>query len=95
MAVTRVSRREFVRLGAAGAAAAPWLLEPAALGAATISAQAVIDRVRKALGLEWKASRTLYLIFDPTSIAIPVPQLSGAPFGYPQYRFTIGLQLGA
>jgi len=47
------------------------------------------------LGLEWKASRTLYLIFDPTSIAIPVPQVSGAPFGYPQYRFTIGLQLGA
>jgi hypothetical protein len=47
------------------------------------------------LGLEWKASRTLYLIFDPTSIALPVPQVSGAPFGYPQYRFTIGLQLGA
>ena len=47
------------------------------------------------LGLEWKASRILYVIFEPTSIAIPVPQVSGAPFGYPQYRFTIGLQLGA
>ena len=47
------------------------------------------------MGLEWKATRSLYVIFDPTSIAIPVPQVSGAPFGYPQYRFTIGLQLGA
>ena len=47
------------------------------------------------MGLEWKASRSLYFIFDPTTIAIPVPQVSGAPFGYPQYRFTIGVQLGA
>ena len=47
------------------------------------------------MGLEWKATRSLYVIFDPTSIAVPVPQVSGAPFGYPQYRFTIGLQLGA
>jgi putative NIF3 family GTP cyclohydrolase 1 type 2 len=46
----------FVRLGAAGAAAAPWVLGPGALDAATISAQDVIDRVRRALGVEWKAA---------------------------------------
>jgi hypothetical protein len=47
------------------------------------------------LGLEWKALRNLYFIFEPTTIAVPVPQLAGAPFGYPQYRFTIALQFGA
>jgi putative NIF3 family GTP cyclohydrolase 1 type 2 len=54
MAPTPVSRRAFVRLGA-GAAAAPWVLNPAAIDAATISAQDVVDRVRKAVGVEWKA----------------------------------------
>ena len=53
--MTRVSRRAFVRLGAAGAAAAPWVLEPAAVGAATVTAQDIVDRVRKAVGVEWKA----------------------------------------
>jgi putative NIF3 family GTP cyclohydrolase 1 type 2 len=53
---TRVSRRAFVRLGAAGAAAAPWVLGPGAIDAATISAQDVIDRVRRALGVEWRAA---------------------------------------
>ena len=54
MAITRVSRRAFVRLGAAGAAAAPWVLNPDATGAATITAQEVVDRVRKAVGVDWK-----------------------------------------
>lgn len=54
MSITRVSRRAFVRLGAAGAAAAPWVLEPAAIRAATITAQEVVDRVRKAVGVDWK-----------------------------------------
>ena len=47
------------------------------------------------LGLEWRASRTLSVIFDPADVAYPLPQLRGAPFGYLQYRFTIGLQWGA
>jgi len=50
--MTRLSRREFVRLGAAGAAA-PWVIEPAALGAAAVTAQEVVDRVRKAVGVAW------------------------------------------
>ncbi|MDP9002801.1 MAG: hypothetical protein M3O46_22155 [Myxococcota bacterium] len=45
------------------------------------------------LGLAWKVSRTFYLITNPVNIAIPVPQLKGVPFTYPQYRFTIGLEL--
>jgi putative NIF3 family GTP cyclohydrolase 1 type 2 len=56
--MTRVSRREFVRLGASGAVAAPWVLEPAAIGAATVTAQQVADRVRQAAGVQWKTTTT-------------------------------------
>jgi putative NIF3 family GTP cyclohydrolase 1 type 2 len=55
MTMTRLSRRAFVRLGAAGAAAAPWVLDPSAVGAATVTAQDIVERVQKALGVEWKA----------------------------------------
>ena len=44
------------------------------------------------LGLEWKASRLFYLILNPASIAVPIPQISGVPFLYPQYRFTLGIE---
>jgi MYXO-CTERM domain-containing protein len=44
------------------------------------------------LGIEWKASRSFYLIINPLNIAVPVPQLKGVPLLYPQYRFTIGLE---
>jgi putative NIF3 family GTP cyclohydrolase 1 type 2 len=52
--MTRVSRRAFV--GMAGAAAAPWVLDPLAIGAATLTAQEVVDRIRKTVGVEWKAA---------------------------------------
>ena len=45
------------------------------------------------LGIEWKMSRLFFLIVDPLNIAVPVPQLSGVPFSYPQYRATIGLEI--
>ena len=47
------------------------------------------------LGLEWRVSRMLSVILDPADVAYPLPQLRGAPFGYLQYRFTLGLQWGA
>ncbi len=47
------------------------------------------------LGLEWKASRTFYVIFNPVNIAIPVPHLTGLPFLYPQYRLVLGLEFYA
>jgi uncharacterized protein (TIGR03382 family) len=43
------------------------------------------------LGIEVKISRTFLLIVNPLGIAVPVPQLSGVPLSYPQYRFNIGL----
>jgi putative NIF3 family GTP cyclohydrolase 1 type 2 len=51
----RLSRRDFVRLGAAGAAATPFVLEPG-LDAAAPTAQDIVDRIRKNLGTEWNAS---------------------------------------
>jgi hypothetical protein len=39
-------------------------------------------------------ARGFYIIFDPTYIAIPVPNLKGAIFAYPQYRAQIGIQFG-
>jgi putative NIF3 family GTP cyclohydrolase 1 type 2 len=50
-----LSRREFVRLGA-GAAAVPFVLDSAPARAAALSAQAIVDRIRQRLGVEWNAN---------------------------------------
>jgi putative NIF3 family GTP cyclohydrolase 1 type 2 len=55
MATHRLSRRDFVRLGAAGAAATPFVLSPGLVAAAP-TAQDIVDRIRKNLGTEWNAS---------------------------------------
>jgi hypothetical protein len=47
------------------------------------------------LGIDYEISRSVYLVIEPSHIAIPIPQLSGVPYAYPQYRFTIGVQIGA
>jgi len=41
-------------MGAAGAVAAPWALDAAAAAAGTLTAQDVVDRVRGAVGVDWK-----------------------------------------
>jgi hypothetical protein len=46
------------------------------------------------LGVEWKVAPGFYLTIDPTYIAFPVPHVTGIPFGYLQYRFQVGLELG-
>lgn len=47
------------------------------------------------LGLDIELGRQIYLIVNPSHIAVPVPQTRGVPYAYPQYRFTLGLQFGA
>jgi hypothetical protein len=47
------------------------------------------------LAIEWKVARAWSLVFEPSDIAFPVPQLRATPFGYLQYRFTFGVQWGA
>ena len=46
------------------------------------------------LGVEFKISRGFFLTVDPSYIAFPVPHITGAPFGYYQYRFQVGLEFG-
>ena len=52
--MTRVSRREFVRLGAAGVAV-PLVLDSIPVRAAAMTAQDVVDRIRTSLGVAWQA----------------------------------------
>ena len=46
------------------------------------------------LGIDVDLGHALRLVVDPTNLAIPIPHLTGAPFYYPQYRITVGLQFG-
>jgi hypothetical protein len=48
--MTDISRRDFVKLGAA--AAAPLLLDTAAIRAAAPTAQEIVDRIRPNVGVE-------------------------------------------
>ena len=45
------------------------------------------------LAVEWKATRNFYVVINPLSFAMPMPQLGAVPFWYPQYRASIGLEL--
>jgi len=47
------------------------------------------------LGLDYELGKQLYLVVNPAHIALPIPQTTGAPFSYVQYRLTLGLQWGA
>ena len=47
------------------------------------------------LGLSYEIRHSVYFVIDPLQIAIPIPQVVGAPFAYRQYRLTLGFQLGA
>jgi hypothetical protein len=44
------------------------------------------------LGVEWNLSRAFFFVINPLNIAVPVPQIKGAPLAYPQYRFSLGLE---
>ncbi|MBI2377728.1 MAG: hypothetical protein HYV07_27245 [Deltaproteobacteria bacterium] len=44
------------------------------------------------IGVEIELGPSWTLIVDPADVAIPVPQLSGAPLSYRQYRVTVGIQ---
>jgi hypothetical protein len=45
------------------------------------------------LGIEWELSRRLFMILDPIGYALPIPQLEGVPFAFPQYRTSLGLEV--
>jgi hypothetical protein len=47
------------------------------------------------LGVDIELTEQLYLVINPAFVAIPIPQTTGVPYSYPQYRISIGFQLGA
>jgi uncharacterized protein (TIGR03382 family) len=47
------------------------------------------------LGLDYDLGRAVRIVFDPMEIALPVPLLGQLPLYYEQFRFVIGVQIGA
>ena len=68
--MTRLSRREFVALAAAGTATAPFTLrQKPGNSAGAVTAQEVIDRIKKAVGVEWKPDTVdTFKAGDPTVV---------------------------
>ena len=67
--MTRVSRRDFVRLGAAGAVAVPLVLDPTRARGAAVTAQEVVERIQKSLGVEWQANTAdTFKAGDPSTV---------------------------
>lgn len=71
--MNRLSRREFVRLGATGAVAAPFVLDPAPMGAAGLTAQQIVDRIKNLVGVQWKADTVdTFKAGDPSTVVTGV-----------------------
>lgn len=46
------------------------------------------------LGLESALSKSVVLVVEPANVVVAAPLLSGVPFVYVQYRFTVGFEFG-
>lgn len=46
------------------------------------------------VGLDVRVARRWHVLVDPCNIVVPVPQLTGMPLLYQQYRFTVGVEYG-
>lgn len=67
--MNRYSRREFVALAASATGAAPFVLSRETAGAAAITAQAVVDRIKQQVGVEWKAETLdTFKAGDPSTV---------------------------
>ena len=75
--MTRISRRDFVRLGAAGAVAMPLVVESTHARAAARTAQEIVDRVRTSLGVEWRADTVdTFKAGDPSTVVTGIATTS-------------------
>src|SRR5262245_60251438 len=65
-----ISRREFIGFATAGAIAAPAILRPTrAYAAAAITAQDVVDRIRRSVGVDWKTDTVdTFKAGDPATV---------------------------
>jgi putative NIF3 family GTP cyclohydrolase 1 type 2 len=78
--MTPISRRDFVALAAAGAVASPFALagEPARASGA-VTAQEIVDRLKKNIGVEWVSDEVdTFKIGDPSTVVTGVVTTSMA-----------------
>ena len=75
--MTGVSRRDFVRLGAAGAVGVPLVLDPTRAHAAATTAQDIVDRIRKSVGVEWRPDTAdTFKAGDPATVVTGIATTS-------------------
>jgi putative NIF3 family GTP cyclohydrolase 1 type 2 len=92
--MTEISRRGFVAL-TAGAIATPFVLDdPSARAAATITAQQIVDRVRKNIGVDWTSDDVdTFKAGDPSTIVTGVVTTSMATLDVLQKAVQAGANL--
>jgi hypothetical protein len=89
-----LSRREFVRLGAVGAAAAPLVLEAPPTRAAAPTAQAIVDRIRQYVGVDWHAATVdAFKAGDPSSVVTGIVTTSLATIAVMRGAIQVGANL--
>jgi putative NIF3 family GTP cyclohydrolase 1 type 2 len=88
-----ISRRDFVALTAAGAVAAPFALKNGAT-AATVTAQEIVDRIKKSVGVEWSTDDVdTFKAGDPTTAVTGVVTTSMATLDVLQKAVQAGANL--
>jgi putative NIF3 family GTP cyclohydrolase 1 type 2 len=94
-AMTEISRREFVAVTAAGAAAIPIVLNDAlARASVAITAQEIVDRVKKNLGVDWTGDEVdTFKAGDPSTIVTGVVTTSMATLDVLQKAVHAGANL--
>src|SRR5215207_2713532 len=76
--MTPLSRRDFVALAAAGAAVTPFTLTDGVASAA-LTAQEIVDRVKKSIGVDWRSDDVdTFKIGDPSTVVTGVVTTSMA-----------------
>jgi len=90
-----ISRRDFVALTAAGAAATPFLLDHAlARTTAGVTAQEIVDRVKKNIGVDWRSDDVdTFKAGDPSTIVTGVVTTSMATLDVLQKAVQAGANL--
>jgi putative NIF3 family GTP cyclohydrolase 1 type 2 len=90
-----ISRRHFVALTAAGAAATPFILDHAVTRAAAgVTAQEIVDRVKKNIGVDWSSDDVdTFKAGDPSTIVTGVVTTSMATLDVLQKAVNAGANL--
>src|SRR5215207_2625409 len=91
--MTPLSRRDFVALAAAGAAVTPFTLTDGVASAA-LTAQEIVDRVKKSIGVDWTSDDVdTFKIGDPSTVVTGVVTTSMATLDVLQNAVQAGANL--